>query len=303
MAYPYNPIASSTNPYLNSILHGTAWNTSASNGSAAKVITYSIDDGSLAFSPTQAEAATFTQAEAALINSAVQCYENVCDIDFVQVPLGNPNDPEHYENIAFVACNQDMVYFLYEGGSFAGAATSPLGDNWLNKFIDIEDWDNALFDVSAVYINCDAEYVTQDVTLAQGGGAHYLILHEFGHALGLAHPHDNNGRSSVFPGVLSPRDFGDYDLNQAIFTTMSYNEGWQGGFGYFFHWEYGHNGTPGAFDIAALQQLYGANTSYKTGADTYVLPTANDIGTFFLAFGTLAGTIQYQIKAHHLPAQ
>ena len=34
-----------------------------------------------------------------------------------------------------------------------------------------------------------------------------------------------------------------------------------------------------AFDIAALQYLYGANMTYNTGADTYVLPTVNAVGT------------------------
>lgn len=34
-----------------------------------------------------------------------------------------------------------------------------------------------------------------------------------------------------------------------------------------------------AFDIAAIQYLYGANYSYRTGNDTYFLPTANKAGT------------------------
>ena len=39
--------------------------------------------------------------------------------------------------------------------------------------------------------------------LEQGGFGFITIIHELGHALGLAHPHDKGGSSSVFPGVGS----------------------------------------------------------------------------------------------------
>ncbi len=49
---------------------------------------------------------------------------------------------------------------------------------------------------------------------------HYLI-HEFGHGMGLAHPHDNGGTSTVWQGVTDPFDsFGTFDLNQGIYTTV-----------------------------------------------------------------------------------
>ena len=37
--------------------------------------------------------------------------------------------------------------------------------------------------------------------LEQGGFGFITIIHELGHGLGLAHPHDSGGGSSVFPGV------------------------------------------------------------------------------------------------------
>ena len=61
---------------------------------------------------------------------------------------------------------------------------------------------------------------------------------------------------------------------------MSYNDGLVSN-DYSGILNYGYQGTPMAFDIAAIQYLYGANTSYNTGDNTYFLPTSNTSGTFY----------------------
>lgn len=129
--------------------------------------------------------------------------------------------------------------------------------------------------------------------LEQGGYGFVTILHEVGHGLGLAHPHDTAGSSGLIPGVRNnvDTDLGTNSLNQGIYTTMSYNDGraadglspstnpgsgWQGG--------------PMAFDIYAIQQLYGANTSFQTGNNVYELPTSNAIGSYYEALWDAGGT-------------
>ena len=63
--------------------------------------------------------------------------------------------------------------------------------------------------------------------LEQGGYAFYTLVHEFGHGMGLSHPHDNGGGSTILPGVFGAFDsYGAYDLNQGVYTVMSYNPGW-----------------------------------------------------------------------------
>ncbi|MCA3363559.1 MAG: M10 family metallopeptidase C-terminal domain-containing protein, partial [Roseomonas sp.] len=75
--------------------------------------------------------------------------------------------------------------------------------------------------------------------------------------------------------------YGDYGLNQGIFTVMGYNDGWITQYPNHSDVSYGWTATPMALDIAAIQIIYGANTSYASGNNTYTLPTVNAAGTFW----------------------
>lgn len=126
--------------------------------------------------------------------------------------------------------------------------------------------------------------------LEPGAYGYSNFVHEMGHGLGLSHPHDNGGTSIIFPGVTSSGSFGDLNLNQEIWTVMSYNKGWQTG-------PNGGSGTnafgiamgPMAFDIAVIQAKYGANMNWATGNDTYTLFTANGTGTGYRAIWDAGG--------------
>jgi serralysin len=85
----------------------------------------------------------------------------------------------------------------------------------------------------------------------------------------------------VWPGVDQPfGDFGAFDMNQGVYTMMSYNTGWATSpQGLTPDVAYGHEMGPMAFDIAALQVMYGKNMSYRTGDGGYRLPDANEVGT------------------------
>lgn len=118
-------------------------------------------------------------------------------------------------------------------------------------------------------------------TLDTGGFMYGVAVHELGHGLGLGHPHDGGGGSDVMQGVTSSGSRGNFGLNQAPFTAMSYNEGWvdnPAGLANSVA-STGHGATFAALDIAALQNMYGANTTHAGGDDVYVLYDSNATGS------------------------
>tara|TARA_R110002049_G_scaffold117332_2_gene270542 strand:+ start:127299 stop:129563 length:2265 start_codon:yes stop_codon:yes gene_type:complete len=131
-------------------------------------------------------------------------------------------------------------------------------------------------------------------TLESGGLGYQTITHEILHGLGLAHPHDTGGTSDIMPGVSGPfNSFGQDGLNQGIFTTLSYNRGFnlgEAGTGMSFDYVYGAEAGPMALDIALLQRIYGANTTTAGGNDVYVLDGANGVGTHWQSIWDTGGT-------------
>ncbi|HEX8667482.1 MAG TPA: M10 family metallopeptidase C-terminal domain-containing protein [Allosphingosinicella sp.] len=123
--------------------------------------------------------------------------------------------------------------------------------------------------------------------LAPGGLYFSTLIHELGHGHGMSHPHDvGDGRSSIMRGVEEPEPldytYGDFDLNQGVYTMMSYNFGWEkspygqpdSGAGY------GFIGGLMAMDVAVIQDKYGVNEEWATGDNTYVMRDDNSATQF-----------------------
>ena len=114
-------------------------------------------------------------------------------------------------------------------------------------------------------------FVNQDqpdnFDLNPGGYGFTTLVHETGHAIGLEHPGDYNAG-----GVFSYVNSADYFQDSAQFTIMSYfDAGWTGATGYI-NWAtgfYQSAQTPMLHDIAAVQKMYGADLTTRTGDTTY----------------------------------
>lgn len=269
-----DPVATASSG--NSLVDGLLWGQNWSDGSPATTslavyIAGTAGKEKFDFGGTEVTADTFAE-EVTAFNLAMQLFEQVCNVDFTIVASQADADI-----IVGADNNRDA------DGSL-GVATPPGEDK------------GPLADQQGSVIVNFKQYSSDDFSsLLQGGYDFISFIHEFGHAIGLKHPHDRGGGVfPKFPGVSGAfDDYGDFKLNQGVFTMMSYNDGNPAGSAGIqdpnsmpgFGWE----ATPMALDIAALQHLYGANMSYRTGDDTYTLPGLNTAGTFYSAIWDAGG--------------
>ncbi len=249
------------NTWVDGISWGTKW---SSGGGTTVVCTYLAGQaGDEVLSDGTGSSITAYELfpeESAAMTAAMRSFEAACNIDFRTVSSMADADLV-WASVDDVDAEGNLGWAIPPGEGFVnGEAQGLVAINW-------EVYDPA----------------SGPAMLVKGGYDFCTFIHELGHAIGLAHPHDDGGRSTVFPGVTSAfGDFGDYGLNQGIYTMMSYNSGWHTRpLGIPESPAYGRESGPMALDIAALQAMYGANTSHRTGSDTYVLPGANQVGTFY----------------------
>ncbi|WP_018632010.1 M10 family metallopeptidase C-terminal domain-containing protein [Neomegalonema perideroedes] len=150
-----------------------------------------------------------------------------------------------FSEVSYASDAQISLYSVDEpGGDAAGYAVRPYMDYWHVPVV-----------IDSTLLNANQ----------------FVLIHELGHALGLAHPFSGD---TTLPGVSSSTDAGDYNLGTRLYTRMSYvsfnnNVYEQPGLEFFPTYDDLNINLFGALDIAALQALYGANASYNSGNDTY----------------------------------
>jgi len=120
-----------------------------------------------------------------------------------------------------------------------------------------------------------------------GSFDYITLVHEMGHTLGLAHPHDNGGSSSTFPGVNTWFHLGFNKQNQTVYTVMSYND-ISGPITANSPLAWGFIGGPMAYDIEVVKNKYGA-VAQNTGNNVYKIKTTNAPGTYFSAINDTGG--------------
>ncbi|MEA3029331.1 MAG: serralysin [Sphingomonadales bacterium] len=210
------------------------------------------------------------------LNPTTHLYERDPTIEYKPGPLGPEAGVKYATGVADDGFDADFFYWSYPGTP--GPGISLLGSMSPPDYGD---------EGTAQFNSADERWTAQ--MLQQGGFSFTTLIHEFGHGHGLAHPHDTGGGSSIMPGVHPsgvPGDdggAGDFELNQGVYTMMSYNDGWEKspyGQADTVNEGYGWLGSLMALDIAVIQDKYGVNEDWATGNDTYVLKDVNEWGVY-----------------------
>ncbi len=201
------------------------------------VMTYTFD-----VSPSISNGRTVTEltsAQKAMDRLALQAISDVTKIKFVEVNSSTASKANFvFGNVA------DL------GGSAAQAVTTPSSTGSEISKATVE------FSLAAS--------TNADGTIGKYG--YTTALHEISHALGIKHPrsYGDGGASSTEPFLLAAKDSNQYSL-------MSYNKHpyTENSIAFYSNSAAVSPKTLLLYDVAALQLLYGANTTYKTGNDTY----------------------------------
>jgi serralysin len=185
--------------------------------------------------------ARFNPQQIAQAELALRAWADVAAITFTRVGVGTSGPAAFSDNASILfgnyvgAANGSSGFAYYPGRRDPGA---PEGDVWMNSGIPS---------------------VSQPQT---GGFGRYALTHEIGHAIGLAHPGSYDASDAA---QISYAKNAAYYEDTDQYTVMSYWSETNTGAAYGSRFASG----PQLDDIAALQRLYGVNTTTRTGATTY----------------------------------
>jgi len=183
----------------------------------------------------------FTEAQINATELMLAAWADVAQLTFVRSGAGTSGEGAYADNAT-------MLFGNYSSGAAGAGAFAYLPGNAATNSVSGDVWVN--FSQAA---NATPTYL---------GYGYQTILHEVGHAIGLSHPADYNAGSG---GSITYSANALYYEDSRQYTVMSYFP--EGNTGGAFSGRFAS--APLLDDIAAVQRLYGANMSTRTGDTVY----------------------------------
>ena len=204
----------------------------------------------------------FKPAQRAALARVFDHVSDVCNLDFRLVPSNGQEPGAGNERIGFLNVNSNDYKFT---GRARIDFSDPPGDT------------RGLISGADVEINFHRAGPRGG--WANGDWNFTTLMHEALHTLGLSHPGEYNGDSGHQAGY---DEAAEYMQDSGQYTVMSYWSASETGADWLAGGKYNHAVTPLLHDIAALQALYGANMTTRTGNTVY-------------GFNTNAGNVAYDL--------
>ena len=197
--------------------------------------------------------AAFTEEQRDATREAIALWDDLIAVDFVE------------KN----GMGADIVYMNTSTGPAQASAYTPFLNGGHGRFGKIQ---------GDTFVNQDQP---DNFDLSPGGYGFTTLVHETGHGIGLSHPGDYNFGSG---GPITYTSSAEYFQDSAQFSIMSYFHAGNTGATGFVNWAsggfYQTPQTPMVHDIAAVQAMYGADTTTRTGDTTYGFNSTADREVF-----------------------
>ena len=235
---------------------GRSW--SSELGDPASRITFAFR-ATGAGSENEATFSRFSADQIVAAQEALGLWSDVANVTFVR-NFGAAGFPAYSDNGTILFANYIGVddgagAYAHYPSPGATASDAAAGDVWVNQYYP----SNA------------------DVSLGTYGFA--TLIHEIGHALGLQHPGNYNAGPDV---DITYAANAEYIEDSRQYSVMSYFQAAETGADHVDGSRIIYGATPLLHDIAAIQRLYGANMTTRTGDTTYGFNSNADRESFHI---------------------
>jgi Ca2+-binding RTX toxin-like protein len=235
---PEAPAPAAPQYVIDALVRGNDYRWVADNGGQL-TLTYSFMNGIPDYNTDPADAAgfeAFGDAQKVATRAVLEKYASILNIRFLEVDANG---------VMQFGSNSDGSAHGYYPDSSRGASTD--GSDYAGDVFMSNAW---------------SDYGT----MAYGSYAYSTLVHEIGHALGLKHPHEGATRlvGAEDSSKYTVMTYNDRTDNTYYTSSVAVPQSWND-----LTKQAMYLSTPGFYDIAALQSLYGANTATASADNAY----------------------------------